>query len=67
MYKYMGFEIDYKKTMVLIIRDFPFTLHRNSPALLKSHNIKISLRLQKFSSRPSELSRNLSPENQGVF
>jgi len=40
-----------------INRDFPFTLHRNSPSHLKSPNIKISLRLQQFSGRPSELSR----------
>ncbi len=38
-------------------RYFPFTLHRNSPLHLKSHNIKISLRLQQFSGHPSELSR----------
>ena len=45
------------KTIITVDRDFPFTLHRNSPAHLKSHNIKISLRLQQFSGRPSELSR----------
>ena len=42
------------KTIIAVDWDLPFTLHRNSPAHLKSHNIKISLRLQQFSGRPSD-------------
>ncbi len=38
------------------VLDLPFILHINPLVLMKHHNIKIQLRLQRFSGRPAELS-----------
>ena len=46
----------------LIKRNFPYTLHQNTPAHLKLHNIKISSGLQQFSGHTSKLSRKKTPK-----
>jgi len=48
-----------------LIRDLPFTLHKNSPVRVRSYNIKISLRLQQFSGdgvRPDDVYYDKKPK-----